>query len=73
MIRLLNLQLEIYAQKVTVKDIGAYVVKASGTLYEPYAYEPMHWDAESRELSFQGIDPHGKEELGRGIPIGVRL
>lgn len=71
--RLLNLQLEIYARKVPLKDVGAFVVKASGTLYQPFDYAPMHWNAESRELSFQGLDPHGKGELAREMPIGVKL
>jgi hypothetical protein len=72
-IRLLSLQLEIYNTKVPVKDIGAFVGKASGTLYQPFDYAPMRWSAENRELSFQGIDPHGKGELARDMPIAVKL
>jgi hypothetical protein len=33
----------------------------------------MHWNAESRELPFQGIDPYGKGELTRDMPIAVKL
>lgn len=72
-IRLLNLQLRIYAGQVAVKDVGAFVVRASGTLYQPFDYAPMHWNAESRELSFQGIDPYGQGELTRDMPIAVKL
>ena len=72
-VRLLNLQLEIYARKLPLKDIGAFVVKASGTLYQPFDYAPMHWNAESHELSFPGIDPYGKDELARDMPIAVKL
>jgi len=72
-VRLLNLQLEIYTRKPPLKDIEAFVVKASGTLYQPFDYAPMHWNAESHELSFQGIDPHGKKELARDMPIAVKL
>jgi hypothetical protein len=72
-VRLLNLQLEIYARKVSLKDIGTFVVKASGTLYQPFDYAPMHWNVESRELSFQGIDPYAKGELALDMPIGVKL
>jgi hypothetical protein len=71
--RLLRLQLEIYAGKVPFKETGAFVVKASGTLYQPYDYAPMQWNAESRELSFQGIDPRGTGPLTREITIGVKL
>lgn len=71
--RLLSLQLEIYAGKVPLKDVGAFVVKASGTLYQPFDYAPMRWNAESRELSFQGIDPRGQGELARDMPIAVKL
>jgi hypothetical protein len=71
--RLLHLQFEIYGGKVPLKDIGAFVVKASGTLYQPFDYAPMHWNAESRELSFQGIDPYGNDELARDMPIAVKL
>lgn len=72
-VRLLNLQIEIYGGKVPLKDIGTFVVKASGTLYQPFDYAPMRWNAESRELSFQGIDPYGKGELARDMPIAVKL
>jgi hypothetical protein len=72
-IRLLSLQLEIFNAKLPLKDTGAFVVKASGTLYQPFDYAPMRWNAESRELSFQGIDPQGTGELARDLPIAVKL
>ena len=71
--RLLSLQLEIYARKLSLKEIGAYVVKASGTLYQPFDYAPMHWNAETHELSFHGIEPHGKGELAQDMTIAVKL
>lgn len=72
-VRLLSLQLEIYARKPPLKDIDAFAAKASGTLYQPFDYAPMRWNAERRELSFQGIDPYGKGELTREMPIAVKL
>lgn len=72
-VRLLTLQLEINARKLPLKDIGAFVVKASGTLYQPFDYAPMHWKADSRELSFRGIDPYGKGKLTLEMPIAVKL
>lgn len=72
-VRLLNLQLEINARKPPLKDIGAFVVNAPGTLYQPFDYAPMHWNAESRELSFHGIEPHGKGELAQDMTIAVKL
>ncbi len=72
-VRLLNLQLAIYRDKVALKNIGAYVINASGTLYQPYAYEPMNWSTASDELSFQGVSEKSKGKIVRDMKIAVKL
>lgn len=70
--RLILLQHRAAAEQVALTDMPAWLAKSPEALRNPYTLQPMHWDATTRSLVFEGREPQNQNPE-RSSTYRVRL